>query len=265
MTKLENMTETDVWGTGGAAYDPISFGLSDGIGHAVQKLCPAPGEKVLDLGTGTGWAARLVAGLGADVTGLDMSEPMIRAARELSAHLETRLRFRKGAAEALPFDDATFDGVISTYGVMFASQPDRAISEMARVLRPGGRMALTTWAETEGYIADFFAVIGHHSDAPPPEASPFDWGNEDWLRDHLGRQFDISVEPLTTTYFAPDAATVWHKYRQGFGPVRATYDALPPDRAEAFRADFIAMQEHYAGASGLRITRKALLVSGRRR
>lgn len=123
-----------MWGEPGAAYDGISFGLSDTISHAVQLLWPRPGERVLDIGTGTGWAARLAARRGARVTGADIAQGMLAAADRLSRGLDPRPEYLLAPAEALPFEDAAFDGVISTYGVIFAQDPLATIDEMVRVL-----------------------------------------------------------------------------------------------------------------------------------
>ncbi|WP_422030566.1 class I SAM-dependent methyltransferase [Roseovarius sp.] len=255
-----------LWGSPGAAYERISFGLNDGLGHAVQALWPRDGERVLDIGTGTGRAARMAAEMGAEVTGVDIAAPLLEAARELSAHLRGRLSFRQAEAEALPFEDAAFDGVLSTYGVMFASQPKTAAAELARVTRPGGRMVLLTWLDDpEGYIATFFGLAGRYSDAPPPEVSPMDWGDEDWIEQTLAGDFDLACQPLTTTLFAPDAETVWEEYLIGFGPVRATAEGLSADRRADFREEFIALHDRYRAGHGLRIERKALLVHGLRR
>lgn len=255
--------EARMWGDPGRAYDGISFGLSDTISHTVQALWPRPGERILDIGTGTGWGARLAAWRGARVTGVDIAPGMVEAAKTLSAGLDPRPVFRPGAAEALPFPDMSFDGVLSTYGVIFSSEPTRAAAEMARVLRPGGRLALATWADDpEGYIAAFFGLVGAWSDAPPPPASPFDWGRPDWLRETLGAVFEIEVREQVTTLYAPDVATVWAEYVQGFGPVAATHAALPPDRRDAFRAAFEEFHRPYATTSGLTIPRLALVLRG---
>lgn len=257
--------EARMWGDPGRSYDGISFGLSDTISHTVQALWPRPGEKILDIGTGTGWGARLAAWRGASVTGVDIAPGMLDAAETLSAGLDPRPSFQRGAAEALPFPDESFDGVISTYGVIFSSEPTRAVAEMARTLKPGGRLALATWADDpEGYIAGFFGLVGAWSDAPPPSASPFDWGRPDWLREKLGASFEIEVREQVTTLYAPDAATVWDEYVSGFGPVAATHAALPSDRREAFRAAFEDFHRPYETALGLTIPRLALVVRGMR-
>lgn len=263
MTMDQTTPEARMWGQPGKAYDGISFGLSDTISHTVQALWPRAGERVLDIGTGTGWAARLAAWRGADVTGVDIAPGMLAAAEALSAGLAPGPVYRRAAAEALPFEDGSFDGVISTYGVIFSGAPSQAVAEMARVLRPGGRLALATWADSvDTYIARFFAMIGEWSGAPPPAASPFAWGRPDWLREALGTRFEIHVRAQTTTLYAPDMATVWTEYVKGFGPVAATYTALLPDRRSAFKAAFEDLHRPYMTEFGMVIPRQALIVRG---
>lgn len=255
--------EARMWGQPGNAYDGISFGLSDTISHTVQALWPRPGERILDIGTGTGWAARLAAWRGADVTGVDIAPGMIAAAEKLSEGLDPRPSFRLGSAEGLPFEDQRFDGAISTYGVIFSNDPAKAVSEMARVLKPRGRVALATWADLpDGYIARFFALVGEWSGAPPPPASPFDWGRADWLGTTMAERFEIDVREQVTTLYAPDVETVWQEYLNGFGPVAATYAALGEDRRDAFRAAFEDFHRPFETGQGLAIPRRALVVRG---
>ncbi len=264
MVQPHNAAAAQAWGHSGAAYDFISFGLSDALSYAVQCLWPRPGRKVLDIATGTGWTARLAAAQGADVTAIDIADPLLDAARELSAHLP--ITFRHADAEALPFEDAAFDGTISTYGVIFAGDQQQAASELARVTRPGGRMVLTTWrADPASYIPAFFAMVGSYGDAPPPDPSPMNWGDPDWLRDTLSDAFDLDIREITTTLYAPDADTLWEKYLHGFGPMELTANALAPERLAAFREDFRALHAPYDTGNGLKIDRKALLVQGIRK
>lgn len=254
-----------MWGRTGKAYDGISFGLSDTIAHAVQALWPRPGERILDIGTGTGWAARLAAWRGARVTGVDIAPGMLAAAETLSAGLDPRPEYCQAPAEALPFRDESFDGVLSTYGVIFSDDPRTAVTEMARVLRPSGRLALATWADDpDGYIAQFFALIGRWSDASPPSASPFDWGRPSWLKEALAERFEVESREQVTMLYAPDVATVWNEYVNGFGPVAATYAALPDERRDGFRAAFEEFHEPFETQFGMAIPRLALVVRGRR-
>ena len=266
MAEIHNSGAATAWGRGGAAYDFISFGLSDGISLAVQALWPGKEERILDLGTGTGWTARLCAQQGAEVVGGDISKTLLEAAKRLSSHLSDNLTFELADAEALPFEDNVFDALISTYGVIFAGRPPLAASELTRVVKPGGRLVLLTWLEAEaGYIPEFFQLIGKYSDAPPPETSPLAWGNPEWVQGLLGGDWDMDCEPITTTLYAPNAEILWEKYRQGFGPVGLTADNLSTERQKDFRQDFLDLHAPWNTGNGLKIDRKALLVCGRRR
>jgi len=266
MVQPHNEAAADVWAHSGAAYDFISFGLSDGLSHAVQALWPRPGEQILDVATGTGWTARLAAQQGATVTAVDIADPLLEAARQLSGHIEPAVTFRHADAEALPFADAAFDGVISTYGVMFAGKPQVAAAELARVAKPGGRLVLLTWLDdTVGYIPAFFSIVARYAGGPPPEISPMVWGNADWLARTLGGNFELTVRERITTLIAPDADTLWEKYRRGFGPVGRAISGLDEDQVRAFQREFQDLHAAYDTGNGLVIDRKALLVQGTRR
>ena len=265
MVQPHNEAAADVWGHSGAAYDFISFGLSDGLSHAVQALWPRAGEQILDVATGTGWTARLAAQQGATVTAVDIADPLLEAARQLSSHIEPAITFRHADAEALPFQDAAFDGVISTYGVMFAGRPQVAAAELSRVTKSGGRLVLLTWLDdTEGYIPSFFAMIGRYAGGPPPEVSPLVWGNAEWLTETLGGHFDLAINERITTLLAPDEDTLWDKYRHGFGPMDRAISGQDDDAVRAFQQDFKDLHAAYDTGHGLVIDRKALLVQGTR-
>src|SRR5690606_16501656 len=105
---------------------------------------------------------------------------LIAAARHRSAHVMPRIEYRVADAERLPFADGRFDRVVSTFGVMFAGDHVRAARELARVCRPGGRVALATWTP-DGAIARFFALLASHGHAPAPSASPLLWGDPEYV------------------------------------------------------------------------------------
>src|SRR6185437_13010780 len=111
---------------------------------------------------------------------VDISPELLAAAADLSRHIRPPIEFRLGDAEQLPFGEGIFDGVISTFGVMFAVDQAAAVAELGRVCRSAGRLALATWAP-EGTVAEFFRVIAQHSDAPSP-SSPLAWGDPAQIR-----------------------------------------------------------------------------------
>lgn len=253
-----------MWGTGGPGYDDVSFSISDALGHAAQRLQALDGERVLDVATGTGWSARAVARYGARVSAIDISPELLEAAEALSAHVRPPIEFKLAPAEELPFPDAAFDRIISTFGVMFADDQQRAAAELGRVCRPGGRLVLATWTP-DGAVAKFFGLLAGYAGGPPPAASPLAWGEPAQLRKLLGRDFELSFEPGVNNSYFDTVEDVWKWYARGFGPVRALLDALPAERREALKRDVDAYHRNYMTPAGLRITRDYLVVIGRRR
>lgn len=254
-----------MWGLGGSAYDDISFVISDALAHGAQRLSPRPGEEVLDVATGTGWTARNLVRFGARVTAVDISADLLAAAKALAAHLEPGIDFRLADAERLPFEDARFDRVISTFGVMFAANQAQAAAELARVCKPGGRLVLVTWVP-RGSVEAFFAVIGKHSDAPAPADSPLAWGAPEEVRRLLGGAFELTFERGVSHAYHDDPRHIWEWYARGFGPVRECIEALTPAGLEAFRRDVDAYHGHYLTEAGmLHIEREYLVTIGRRR
>ena len=144
------------------------------------------GAKVLDVGCGTGVVALTAARLGADVTGIDLTPELVARARENASLMELDVELREGDAEALSFDDAKFDIVVSQFAHMFAPRPEVAIKEMLRVLKPGGTIAFSTWPP-EHFVGKMFAIVGKYGPPPPPGVSPpMQWGDTNVVRERLG-------------------------------------------------------------------------------
>ncbi len=254
-----------VWGKGGRDYDDISFVISDALAHAAQRLSASAGDAALDVATGTGWTARNVARSGADVTAVDISEALLDAARSLSGPRYRAIRYRQADAENLPFADGQFDRVISTFGVMFAANHEKAASELARVCRPGGRLALATWVPG-GSVAEFFGLIAKHGEAPAPKRSPLDWGDPACLARLLGGSFDLTFERGMSNAYHDSPEHIRNWYMRGFGPVRDVMERLEGDARTAFIQDLDAYHARYRTADGLlHIKREYLVTIGERR
>jgi SAM-dependent methyltransferase len=258
-----NEVSARTWGSGGQGYDQISRQIADAIEHAVDRLAPLPGEQVLDLATGTGWAARRVAQRGAAVTGVDLGQGVIDAARELSqGH---GIDFQVGDAEALHFGDGQFDALISTFGVMFAGNPEQAAAEIARVVKKNGRLVLATWA-THGGVIDMFKVIKSHAPAPAkPAPSPFEWGKRERLDALFGEHFELCVEEAISWYREPSPEAAWEAFATGYGPVITLLGKLDQAGREKLRQDFIAFHEQHQTQAGVLVPRNYLVVVGTRR
>ncbi|MEX2194131.1 MAG: class I SAM-dependent methyltransferase [Thermoleophilaceae bacterium] len=201
------------------------------------------GDDVLDVACGTGNAALRAAQAGGRVTGGDLTPELFEAGRRRAAALGVEVDWVQADAEDLPFEDAAYDAVLSTFGCMFAPRHELAAGEIARVLRPGGRMALCNWTP-EGEIGDFFRTIGGHMPPPPEFAQPpLLWGTEDHVRelfDGTGIQLEFSREEAVMEFGSAEEAV--EEYETKFGPVVMAKAALEAQGAwEPLRNDLLAL------------------------
>jgi SAM-dependent methyltransferase len=252
-----------VWSSGGKDYDRISRGIADSIEHCILRLDPRPGERILDLATGTGWTSRLVARRGARVVGVDIAADLVDAARATADAEALPIEYQLGDAEGLPFEDGSFDAVVSTYGVMFATRPEAAAGELARVCRRGGRIALTTWV-SDGNVHKMFEVMRRYMPPPPSPAprSPFDWGRTERIGELLGRAFELRFEKGVSFYREPSPAAAWDTFSTGYGPTRTLAGSLDPDRRDALRRDFVAFHAGFPAELGICVPREYWLTVG---
>ena len=250
-----------MWGTG--PYQRITETLRDIHEHVLDRLDPQPGEYVLDLACGTGALAELLAGRGARVTGVDLAPALIETARERAAEQGLEIAYRVGDAEALELPDASFDAIGSTCGIMFA--PDHAASarELARVTRPGGRVALANWTPTGG-LARMFGVMRPYQPAPPP-SNPFDWGDEARVRELLGEWFELELEEHVSTLRTRTGEDYWELFSTSYGPTKTLADSLGERREELHRDWVEFFETEYREGDEIVHTREYLLVYGRRR
>lgn len=261
-----NVKAAATWGAGGLNYDRISQTIFDSIEHCIIRLAPKPGERILDVATGTGYTARRIAARGASVIGIDLGTDLIEAAKACAAEAGLTIDFQVGDAEALAFEDQSFDAVISTCGVMFVNKPELAAAELARVCKKGGRVGLTTWP-ADGTLAGLFKVMKPYMPAPaaPPPPSPFEWGGKERVQQLLGSAFDLRFETGTTVLREPSGLAVWELFVGGYGPTKALAAALDPERRESLKRDFIAYHDGFKSELGVAMSRDYLVTIGVRK
>ncbi len=255
------------WGASGRVYEKFSEHFGDAIIHCIDRLAPRPGETVLDVATGTGWGARNAARRGAQVHGVDFAAGLIEAAGQLAAEAGLEMEFSVGDAENLRFEDASFDVVMSTFGVMFARDQEAAAQELARVCKPGGRLGLTTWPP-EGTVAGLTRDVLVNYRPPPPDPPPpsqFAWGREERVRELLAPHFDLHFETGCSMLRVPDGEVIWDIFSQSQGLTIALLKTLSPERQAQFRADVIAYHEPYRDALGIAMPRDYLVTIGVRK
>ena len=227
------------WASGDYAVIGTTLQL---VGELLAEACDLGwDEKVLDVAAGNGNATLAAARRGCKVVSTDYVASLLDrgAERARAEHLD--VVFQTADAEALPFADASFDAVLSTFGVMFTPDHAKAASELARVCRSGGRIGLANWTP-EGFIGQLFKTLGRH--LPPPQGvqPPSLWGVEAHLRDIFGdAAASITVTPRLFNFRYRSAAHFIEVFRTWYGPVHKAFAALPEDKAAALEVDMTSL------------------------
>jgi ubiquinone/menaquinone biosynthesis C-methylase UbiE len=189
------------------------------------------GDQVLDIATGAGNTALAAARRGCVVTGVDFVPALLERGRERAAAERLSVEFRPADAESLPFEDDSFDVVLSTFGAMFAPDPKKAAAEMARVCRPGGKIGMANWTP-DGMIGEMFRLNSRFTPPPPGLEPPSLWGVKAKIEERFGAYAkEIRIQSRTARFRAPSPED-WVKFmRTFFGPTMRTFEALePPDQ-----------------------------------
>jgi ubiquinone/menaquinone biosynthesis C-methylase UbiE len=210
-----------------------------------ELLCEAvdlrSGQQVLDVASGTGNAALAAARRFCDVIATDYVPELLEQARVRAEVDGLPLGIQAADAEQLPFPDASFDVVLSTFGAMFAPDHEQVARELVRVCRPGGKIGMTNWTP-EGFLGDFFRTMGEHVPPPAGVRLPMLWGSESHLRQLFGESvFELAVTRRTFA-FRHHSARSWVDYfRTYYGPTLKAFDALDAARQERLITDLEAL------------------------
>jgi ubiquinone/menaquinone biosynthesis C-methylase UbiE len=210
-----------------------------------EELCEAldlrAGQKVLDVAAGNGNVALAAARRWCDVVATDYVPALLDRARERAAAERLAIAFQEADAEALPFADGGFDVVVSTFGVMFTPDQDRAAAELVRVCRRGGKIGLANWTP-DGFIGRLFRTIGRHLPPPPGARSPALWGT----RARLAELFEPHAASVASAQrhfvFRYRSPAHWLEvFKTYYGPVLKAFAALPPPAQAALEQDLLAL------------------------
>jgi ubiquinone/menaquinone biosynthesis C-methylase UbiE len=210
-----------------------------------EELCEAldvrPGQRVLDVAAGNGNASLAAARRWCDVVATDYVPALLDRARERAVAERLSIEFREADAEALPFPDASFDAVVSTFGVMFTPDQDRAARELVRVCKQGGKIGLANWTP-EGFIGQLFKTIGKHMPPPAGARSPALWGT----RARMAELFEPHAASVKTAqrHFVFRYRSPGHwldVFRTFYGPVHKTFGALDAAAQSALERDLLSL------------------------
>lgn len=211
-----------------------------------ESLCEAvdvrAGWQVLDVAAGNGNAALAAARRRCQVTATDYVEGLLEVARRRAEVEALALSTKVADAEDLPFDDASFDAVLSTFGVMFTPNPDRAAAELLRVCRPGGRIGLANWT-ADGFVGQMFQVVGRHVPPPAGIPSPLAWGSQPRLAELFAEANGIEITRRQFHFRFRSATEFFETFRTFYGPIERAWNGLDAEGRESLRDQLIALAD----------------------
>lgn len=233
-------------------YGHFATYLEPGAMEFLSRISIEPGTRVLDVACGAGQTAIPMSRAGAKVTGVDIATNSIEQARARALAENLDARFDEGDAEMLPYDDASFDLVLSLIGAMFAPRPDLAAAELKRVCRPGGKIVMGNWTPA-GFAGQLFKTMGKHVPPPAIMTPPVKWGDDDTVRE----RFKDGISDLKLTrYMYPfnypfPPADVIEFFRTYYGPTQKAFAALDAEKQSAMQHDLVQLvMEHNTATDG---------------
>lgn len=239
--------QQQTWATGD--FNVLAMTIVPVSEALVTAVDPRPGQRVLDVACGSGNTALVAARRFCDVTGIDYVPALVERARLRAAADGVRAHFQEGDAQALPFADASFDVVLSTFGAMFA--PDQALtaSELLRVCKRGGRVGMANWMPTE-YGGDFFRTIAKYVPPPAGLPPPVRWGTEEGLRELLGSGTTrMHSERRVVMMYYPSRERAFETFRTYFGPMVRAFQLIDAAGQAALRQDVLTLMDTYNRAT----------------
>ena len=238
--------QRDAWSAG--EFNRIALTIMEVAEHLGATADPAPGERVLDVACGTGNAALVAARRFTEVVGLDFAPNLLETGRRRASAEGTDITFVEGDAQALPFEDAAFDTVLSVFGVQFAPDQERAAAELLRVTRPGGTIALANWVPG-GMAEAMSTVTARYAPPPPGLAPPWPWATPEGAEALLGGGADVTVTPRSflQRFLSPEAMIA--TFRESSGPASLTFEAAGPEREAELTEALVGVMERFNRAT----------------
>jgi ubiquinone/menaquinone biosynthesis C-methylase UbiE len=213
-----------------------------------EQLCEAvdlrSNHRVLDVAAGNGNATLAAARRFATIVSTDYVSTLLERGRERAEAERLDVTFQEADAEALPFDDASFDVVLSTFGVMFTPNHERAASEMMRVCRRGGRIGMANWTP-DGFIGQLFKVIGKYVPPAPGMKSPMLWGNQAHLQGLFGSRTSIAAKSRNFVFRYKSPAHWVEVFRDYYGPIVKAFAAIDPEARRGLENDLYALLDRF--------------------
>ncbi len=253
-----------IWAAGD--YDRFSRYMEGSAREFYERLNIAPGCTLLDVACGSGQLALMAAKDGIEVTGVDLADNLVERARARAQAEGLRACFEEADAESLPFEDASFDVVVSLIGAMFAPQPQLVAKELLRVCVPGGTVAMANWTP-QGFIGQMFKAVSKFI-APSGMPSPVLWGDETTVRERLGHglsQLSLTKRQYLFSYPFPPAEVV-EFFRLYYGPANRAFASLDAEGQAQLRHELEALWtvHNRAGAGCTTVFAEYLEVIGTR-
>jgi 2-polyprenyl-3-methyl-5-hydroxy-6-metoxy-1,4-benzoquinol methylase len=228
----------------------------------VSRLAPQPGDRWLDLATGTGAVALRAARAGAEVTAQDLAPALIQTARRSAAEEDLHVRFDVGNAEELPYPTASFDVVSSVHGVVFASDHRSVARELARVCRPGARLGLTYWRPNPA-LGRLMDRLGYRR--PAGADQPRNWGRQEYVQKLLAGDFALTFAEAICNWTADSGEASWLRLITSDGPAQTGVAGLSQRERDELHHDWVAYFERHRDGDQVNVPRPYLLTLGHRR
>jgi len=252
--------QSEIWGS--APWERVAETLADLHDDLIERLAPRPGERWLDLATGTGAVALRAARASARVTGLDLAPVLIERAKRLAAEENLAIRFDVGDVEELPYEDASFDVVSSAVGAIFAPDHEAVACELARVCRPGGRLGIVSWRPDPEYEQIFEPF---REPREPGAGDPDDWGREEYVTELLADSFELEFADGDLPIRGESGEAIWQLMVSSAGPLKAMVESLNDERREELHRAYVGYYERYRVEGAISAPSDYLVILGKRR